>query len=183
MSRRASLAVHLGGDAKLCVGGAVARIKHRRLRRVTPRPSVACDATVSCSRKLFDRSVAKGVFSRGSRGLPAQGIRLEVRSAEAERRSHRAAARPRTDSQGAAQKSTKTRGHGLRIKSAMTAGGHGLRVKPAMTAGGHGLRVKPAMTAGGHGLRIGSAMTDTWAGAPARRNCVQDNLQTAAPNS
>src|SRR5215216_5711529 len=55
-------------------------------------------ATVSCSRKLFDRSEAKGVFSRGSRGLPAQGIRLEVRSTEAERRSHRAAARPRTDS-------------------------------------------------------------------------------------
>jgi len=59
-------------------------------------------AAVSCSRKLFDRSVAKGVFSRGSRGLPAQGIRLEVRSTEAERRSHRAAARPRTASQGAA---------------------------------------------------------------------------------
>ena len=36
-------------------------------------------ATVSCSRKLFDRSEAQGVFSRGSRGLPAQGIRLEVR--------------------------------------------------------------------------------------------------------
>ena len=36
-------------------------------------------ATVSCSRKLFDRSEAQGVFSRGSRGLPTQGIRLEVR--------------------------------------------------------------------------------------------------------
>ena len=53
-------------------------------------------ATVSCSRKLFDRSVAQGVFSRGSRGLPAQGIRVEVQSTEAERRSHRAAARPCT---------------------------------------------------------------------------------------
>ena len=70
-----------GGNA--VHGRAVARIKHRRLRRVAPRPSTACRATVSCSRKLFDRSEAQGVFSRGSRGLPAQGIRQEVRSAEA----------------------------------------------------------------------------------------------------